>query len=37
MKIDKVDKSPLHPNTLLGNVIEVENECESCNQNIWNS
>lgn len=37
IKIDKVDKSPLHPNTLLGNVIEVENGCESCNQNIWNS
>ena len=36
IKIYKVDKSPLHPNTLLGNVIEVENGCESCNQ-IWNS
>lgn len=34
MKIDKVDKSPLHPNTLLGNVIEVENGCESCKPNL---
>ena len=24
IKIDKVDKSPLHPNTLLGKVIETE-------------
>lgn len=26
IKIDKVDKHPLHPNTLLGNVIEVDHE-----------